>query len=69
MTEAEQLAYFTGVLKQIDALLDQGQKDTVLRNALTEAGDAVGYLVGALIPDSPEGRRAADEHFGIPREP
>ena len=53
MTEAEQLAYFTGVLRQIDALREQPNDNSVLSRALTEAGEAIASLVGCLIPDGP----------------
>jgi hypothetical protein len=46
MTNAEQLSYFTEVLKRLDALRDQAPKDSVLSRLVAKASEPVGELVG-----------------------
>ena len=51
MTDADRLAYFTGVLKQLDALRDYAPKDSTLSELAAEATEPIGSLVGYLIGD------------------
>jgi excisionase family DNA binding protein len=56
MTYAENLAYFTDVLKCLDALRDRALKDSVLSKLVAEASEPIGSLVGYFIPEREEGR-------------
>ena len=56
MTDAENLAYFTDVLKCLDALRDRALKDSVLSKLVAEASEPIGSLVGYFIPEREEGR-------------
>ena len=49
---ADDLAYFTGVLKRLDALTDRVTEDGVLPAMAKEAKSYVAALVGCLIPES-----------------
>jgi hypothetical protein len=51
MTDEDDLAYFTGVLKRLDALSNRVTDDSVLPVMATEAKLYVGALVGCLIPE------------------
>ena len=44
MTDAENLAYFTAVLKCLDALRDRALKDSVLSKLVAEASEPIGSL-------------------------
>jgi hypothetical protein len=46
MTNAEQLSYFSEVLKRLDALCDQAPKDSILPSLVAKASEAIGELVG-----------------------
>jgi len=52
MTDAEEIAYFTDVLKRLDALRARAPKRGVLFKLVTEASEAVGGLTGYFIANS-----------------
>ena len=54
MTDADELAYFTDVLKRLDALRERAPKDSLLAEVVSEASDAIDGLVGYFIPDGPK---------------
>jgi hypothetical protein len=54
MTDPSDLAYFTDVLKRLDALRDRATKnqDSQLAKLATEASEPIGVLVGCLLARS-----------------
>jgi hypothetical protein len=52
MTDAEELTYFTEVLKRLDALRERAPKDSLLAEAVSEASEAIGGLVGCLLAEN-----------------
>jgi hypothetical protein len=52
MTDAEEIAYFTDVLKRLDALRAWAPKRGVLFKLVAEASEAVGGLAGYSIANS-----------------
>jgi hypothetical protein len=54
MTDAEELSYFTEVLKRLDALRDRATKDqdSHLAKLATDSSEPIGVLVGCLLADS-----------------
>jgi hypothetical protein len=46
ITDAEQLSYFTEVLKRLAAFRDQAPKDSVLSGLLAKASEPIGELAG-----------------------
>jgi hypothetical protein len=49
MTDAEQISYFTEVLKRLDALRAQAPKDSIRSRLVREASEPIGNLVGYLM--------------------
>ena len=52
MTDAEDLAYFTEVLKRLDALRKRVQGNDFLTAEVVDADAAIGSIVGYLINDA-----------------
>jgi hypothetical protein len=52
MTDAEELTYFTEVLKRLDALRERAPKDSLLPEAVAEASEAIAGLIGYFLADN-----------------
>jgi hypothetical protein len=52
--DAEELTYFTEVLRRLDALRERTPKDNTLSKLAAEASEPIGGLVGYLIGDGRE---------------
>jgi hypothetical protein len=52
--QAEELAYFTEVLKRLDAIRQRAPKDSTLSKLPAKAIEPIGGVVGYFIPDGPK---------------
>ncbi len=59
MTDADEAAYFTDVLKRLDTLRARARKDRVLSKLVTDASESLGALTGYFIVDSRKRSRNA----------
>jgi hypothetical protein len=58
---AEELAYFTDVLKRLDALHERLKDNEYLRNEVVDASAAIGILVGYFINDAKQRARKVSQ--------